>query len=119
MGFGKLQKPHISAKKLFTTTTKHFNSKVLFDENLTLLWFGSDFNQSIEKDVLPQNLTHLYFGSNFNRSIEKDVLPQKLTHLYFGINFNQRIEKGVLPSTLNHLEFGKFSSQVLIETGFF
>nr|QBK89569.1 MAG: FNIP repeat protein [Pithovirus LCPAC001] len=67
-----------------------------------------DFDQKIEKGVLPTSLTALEFGEGFDQKIEKGVLPISLTTLTFGINFNQKIEKDVLPSSLKTLKFGQF-----------
>ena len=43
--------------------------------------FGRDFNQPIEKNVLPPNLTHLTFSYAFKRSINTDILPSTLKQL--------------------------------------
>ena len=58
---------------------------------------------------MPCSLTYLEFGHNFNQKIEKDILPNSLMHLTFGNEFKQPIEKNVLPiSCVIHFfdEFG-------------
>ncbi len=86
-----------------------FNQKIeknVLPTSLKTLIFGWQFNQKIEKDVLPASLTTLIFGEMFNRKIEKGVLPASLTTLIFGWIFNQKIEKNVLPASLTTLTFG-------------
>ena len=51
-----------------------------------------NFDQPIEKDVLPTGLQSLVFGRNFNQPIEKDVFPAGLQLIQFGHYFYQPID---------------------------
>ena len=87
----------------------NFNQKIEKDVlpvGLQSIKFGSNFNQKIEKDVLPAGLQSIQFGHCFNQPIEKDVLPVGLQSIQFDNNFNQKIEKDVLPEGLQSIYFG-------------
>ena len=99
----------------------NYNQKIdknMLPNGLTHLTFGNNYNQSIDKDVLPSELTHLTFGRKFNKKIYKDVLPNGLSHLTVGCKYKQKLDKDVLPVGLTHLTFGdqynqKFDKDVL------
>ena len=79
-----------------------YNKKILYNEKFIKLFVfdAEEYNLSIEKDNI-YNLTFKLnsqnaqiIEKNFNEVIEKDVLPNSLTHLTFGkyCVFNQIIE---------------------------
>lgn len=79
---------------------KKFNKKIEGNliEGIKKIFFGDDFNQSI--DNLPTTLKILILGNNFNQSV--DNLPKKLNSLIIlNLNFNQSVDN--LPSNLIHL----------------
>ena len=56
--------------------------------------------------MFPVSLTHLTFGyyfNNFNQPLEKGVLPPGLTHLKFGLLFRKPHGENVLPVGLKKL----------------
>ncbi len=96
-------------KNITSMKLVNFNQKIeknVLPKLLTTLEFGDEFNQKIEEGVLPASLTTLTFGWDFNQEIEKCVLPTSLTTLKFGLRFDQKIEKCVLPISLMTLKFG-------------
>ncbi len=110
--------PKVSSeyKNVTSMILVEFNQKIekgVLPASLTTLEFGYKFDQKIEKGVLPTSLTTLIFGWLFNQIIEKGVLPTSLTTLTFGWLFNQIIEKGVLPVSLTTLTLGeKFNQKI-------
>ena len=64
---------------------------------------GYDFNQIIEKDILPQSLKYLQFGDKFNKSIN-NVLSNSLQTLICG---KKIIKKFIIPNELKMLVIRK------------
>ena len=69
-------------------------------ENTDYLYFGDDFNQSV--DMHPLSIKYLSFGHNFNKSV--DMLPPYIIKLHFGHDFNQSVD--MLPASITYLYFG-------------
>lgn len=107
-----------------------FNSKFELQlSSLTILIFGSGYDQPLSKfsslpnlshltlrrefnkpiGHLPLSITHLTFGEQFNKEVIE--LPQSITHLSFGKQFNQPVD--TLPSSLTHLTFRENFNQPL------
>lgn len=59
------------------------------------LYFGDDFNNSLEGLVWPRRLRRIEFGwsSRFNEPIDEVVWPASLQQLSFGYAFNQPIDE--------------------------
>ncbi|KAM9955868.1 hypothetical protein ACTFIW_002074 [Dictyostelium discoideum] len=88
-----------------------------FPKNVTLIEFGSTFNQIIEENGLPDNLESLYCGFKFNQLISKSFLNLKsLKSLKFGYHFNRELDLNSFPlnSSLKRIDFGKCFNQVLL-----
>ena len=73
-----------------------------------------NFNQRIEKGVLPSTLNHLEFGKNFNQTIGENVQLPELSYL----KLDEKIsEVDAFPPFLKHLEvYNNFnpSSSVIV-----
>ena len=67
--------------------------------------FGDEFNQSLERVILPSSLQSLAFGDRFNQSLERVTLPSSLQSLSFGLELNQSLERVSWPSSLQSLIF--------------
>ena len=88
--------------------------KGILPVGLKKLVFGSCYNQKIENDVLPPTLKYLEFDDDYDTDIDANVLPKKLKTLIFGLSFNKLIVPGVLPPSIKFLGFGqKFCQEIL------
>jgi hypothetical protein len=50
-----------------------------------------DFNQKIEKDVLPQSLIYLRLSNDFNQILDEGNMPQNLCDIIVGRNYNKQL----------------------------
>jgi hypothetical protein len=71
--------------------------------SLESLRLRDDFNQPINKGMLPRTLRRIEFGIEFDQEI---VLPESLEELILGHDFNKSM---VLPRSLTKLKYGKQS----------
>lgn len=79
------------------------SSKQIVDkyfENITKIYFGYEFNKSI--DNLLESVVWLVLGKSFNQPIQK--YPSNLKYLTFGYDFNQLLCN--LPDILERIVFG-------------
>jgi len=70
----------------------------------------TNFNQQLEKDMLPLTLETLILDS-YNSPLLPDVLPGRLKELYLNM-FNQQLDVGVLPPSLTDLKLQSFNQEL-------
>ena len=112
-GFSKLDDPRYENKRNnYNYINKYYDfsnhnqldkTKKLVDKyfsNITKIYFGFEFNKSI--DNLHDSINWLILGKQFNKPIHK--YPLDLKYLTFGYDFNQCVDN--LPSLLERLVFG-------------
>ncbi|KAM9968058.1 hypothetical protein ACTFIW_002490 [Dictyostelium discoideum] len=71
--------------------------------NLTILEFGSNFNQKIDENILPNTLKKLKFGKYFNQELKNNVLPKYLKTIIFGYFFDKSLDN--LPQLIKEIKF--------------
>ncbi len=106
-----------TASNLHTLTFGYeFNQaldKVILPPTSHTLTFGYDFNQALDQVKLPPQLHTLTFGEEFNQALNRVPLPPTLHTLTFGWNFNQSLDQVKLPPHLHTLTFGFYFNQTL------
>ena len=70
-------------------------------DSIEWLVLGKKFNQPIKKCI--RNLKYLTFGHDFNKPVSKSNLPNGFERIVFGIDFNQPIDD--LPDSITHISF--------------
>ena len=93
---------------------KNFNQSldgIEFPESVIKIVFGRDFNQPIEKVEWPADLRELRFGKRFNQPIDDIMWSLKLQIIEFGEDFNQSIEDVEWPKNFTRIIFGKRFNQ--------
>jgi hypothetical protein len=84
---------------------------------ITDLYFGKNYDKSINKNILPKTLKKIVFGDNFNQEIYPETLPNGIDTIYFGYYFNKKINSHILPEKLKHLTFnGEYKYPLTINT---
>ena len=96
-------KPVFKAWVLFFCSTKAWSGWAC--HRVFKVSFGDEFNQSLERVILPSSLQSLAFGDRFNQSLERVTLPSSLQSLSFGFEFDQSLKRVSLPSSLQCLFF--------------
>ena len=65
--------------------------------------FASDFNQTLQRELLPKSLKQMVLGDRFNQSLLPGVLPDGLKSLTLGKDYNHPLNVRVLPVSLQRL----------------
>ncbi|KAN0025902.1 hypothetical protein ACTFIU_001664 [Dictyostelium citrinum] len=102
----KILQNHILFNKLNETTIPksvhtfrfcdHYSQPInivkILPPSLTLIEFGVEFNEILEKGVIPNGVKTIIFKSNYNQPINSDgVFPPSLTSIEFGSGRSKRI----------------------------
>lgn len=91
-----------------------FNDKnnAFFEDKLVRrIFFGRDFNQSIEGVKFPEGVKEIRFGDRFNQPIDLVKFPDSLRIIEFGSDFNQSIKNVNWPERLEDIKFGDSFNQ--------
>ncbi|KAF2073555.1 hypothetical protein CYY_005140 [Polysphondylium violaceum] len=79
--------------------------KLGYQKLLKKVTFEDGFNSAIPVGFIPRCLS-LNFGSTFDQSIEKGVIPEAVEELIFSENYSKKFEVGVIPNGVTSIRIG-------------
>lgn len=101
----------------FGTMFNHSLGRGVLPTTVRKIKLSIKFNQPIEKGDIPVGVEDIDFGYRFDSKISPGALPSSLKRLRFGFDFNQFLTPGMLPESVEELEFGtKFNQPVFVNT---